>query len=285
MRILSDFDGVWTDQTHEAELVLAHFAQRLSEAMGSEVRDVVRDLEAFRDTVLAEPERHGWAPKGRITAFVDEDPLLHASSIASYIDGTVEDERTERYRHAARELREPSVTALANTCFIEAATRYQEEHHALVEGAADVVHALRARGHQLTVVSNSAPEKLIRWFQGVGIEAGTDADRELVVRGHAGKWQLGESDDTLDVPPRRVYVDRPRYRQAIEAIRPDLVIGDVFSLDLALPHVMRLAGDAAAPTHLVLRAHPHTPNWILEHRAFGAVDHVVEDVAALLDLG
>jgi len=83
-----------------------------------------------------------------------------------------------------------------------------------------------------------------------------------------------------------VLVDRPRYREAIERERPVLVIGDVFSLDLALPHAMRTHGHPAAPRTLALRRHRHTPPWILESRAAGAIDHVVDrfgDLAAVIE--
>jgi hypothetical protein len=64
--------------------------------------------------------------------------------------------------------------------------------------------------------------------------------------------------------------------------RPQLVIGDVFSLDLALPHVLRARNHPAAPRELVLRRHPHTPSWVLDGRAGGAIDRIVDDVADLL---
>jgi hypothetical protein len=59
------------------------------------------------------------------------------------------------------------------------------------------------------------------------------------------------------------------------------VIGDVFSLDLALPHVMRTTAQRAAPRRLVLRRHDHTPSWILNDRAGGAIDEVVDGVGEL----
>jgi hypothetical protein len=101
------------------------------------------------------------------------------------------------------------------------------------------------------------------------------------VRGQAGKQVLGPGDDHLVLAGRRIGVDRPRYRAVLEEERPDLVIGDVFSLDLALPHVLRRARAPGAPRMLVLRRHPHTPKWVLDTRADGAIDRVVDDVAEL----
>jgi hypothetical protein len=100
------------------------------------------------------------------------------------------------------------------------------------------------------------------------------------VRGSASKWLIG-SDAAIDIAGRRIFVDRPRYRAAIEAEEADLVVGDVFSLDLALPHVMRTHGMAAAPRSLVLRHHPHTPSWVRDTAAGGAIDHMVAGLAEL----
>jgi hypothetical protein len=55
----------------------------------------------------------------------------------------------------------------------------------------------------------------------------------------------------------------------------------VFSLDLALPHVMRREKHPNAPRELVLRQHPHTPRWVLDTRAGGAIDRVVGSVGEL----
>ena len=83
---------------------------------------------------------------------------------------------------------------------------------------------------------------------------------------------------------RSIHVDRPKYRAVIEEEDPDLVVGDVFSLDLALPHVLRTQGQAFAPQMLVLRRHPHTPEWILDGNAGGAIDRVIDRVDELLSV-
>ena len=47
---------------------------------------------------------------------------------------------------------------------------------------------------------------------------------------------------------------------------------------------MRTEGRPAAPSELVLRKMAHTPSWILDTRAEGAIDHVVDGVGELLEL-
>jgi hypothetical protein len=76
------------------------------------------------------------------------------------------------------------------------------------------------------------------------------------VEGHAGRVR------SLDVGGRRVLVDRPRYRALIEEEQPDLVIGDVFSLDLALPlHLARTEPATFGGIRLYLRTRDYTPDW------------------------
>lgn len=284
MKILSDFDGVWTDQALEAQsvkLYLAAEAARLAEVQADEALEHFREYE---HSVKAEPARYGWAPDGRITAYVDEDPFCVPNSIAVFVEEGAE-AHTRRYRDAVLDGGFATMTAFADHCFHTAAGDYRKQHPpALVPGAAEVLHELHGLGAEVLVVSNSPAEKIIGWFTAVGADAGTSADHDLRVRGQAGKQTIGETDESIEVAGRRIFVDRPKYEQVIEEENPDLIIGDVFSLDLALPHVLRKQGRAAAPKTLVLRRLAHTPDWIAETRAEGAIDLMVESVHELIDL-
>lgn len=283
-KILSDFDGVWTDQAIEAEAVKLYLAAEASRLAGVSANRTLAHFRAFEVRAHAEPERYGWAPDGRITAYVDEDPFCVANAIALVIErGSGELE--ERYRAAILDGGHASMTGFADHCFLTATASYRREHPpALVPGARELLEHLNDAGAEVVVVSNSGAEKIIGWFRQVGVDAGEGPGHVLRVRGAAGKQTLGPTDEAIEVGGRRIFVDRPRYRLAIEEERPDLIIGDVFSLDLALPHVLRAAGDPSAPRTLCLRRHDHTPDWILGDRAGGAIDVVVEGVAELAAL-
>jgi hypothetical protein len=241
-------------------------------------------MQRIEAKVLAEPTRWGWAPDGRrISAYVDEDPLCLSSAMCLYID--VADDPELADARAAVLDRFESLAAFSEHCFIEAMKSYRERHPpCIVSDAREQLDAVLARGVEIVVVSNSSATKIAPWFQSAGIDAGPDAGHKIRLRGSAGKQTLGETDASIVVGGRDVRVDRPRYRTAIEEERPDLIIGDVFSLDLALPHVMRSAGDPAAPSTLAIRRHAHTPQWVLGDRAGGAIDHVVARFADLVDL-
>ena len=285
IKVLSDFDGVWTDQAFEAEqvkLYLAAEAARLARVPADAAR---AHFARFEEAVQADPGSFGWAPDGRITAYVDEDPFCVANAVASYVDRAQDDADALRYREAILAHEPAGLSAFADRCFLTSTARFRGEHPpALVPGAREAFEALCAAGAEVVVVSNSSAEKVVGWFRGAGIDAASHEDGHpcaLRVRGGAGKQHLGPTQRAITVGGRRILVDRPRYAAVLDEERPDLVIGDVFSLDLALPHVLR--GEGRLDARLALRVHPHTPRWILDTRADGAIDVLVDSVAGLLD--
>jgi len=284
-KLLSDFDGVWTDQAFEAQnvkLYLVAEAARMAAVGADHARE---HFEHFERCVKAAPERYGWAPDGRITAYVDEDPFCEANAIAMLLDEQRDDPLATRYREAILAGGFETLTKFADHCFMTATSAFRIQHPpALVPGAKQMLGELLARGCEVVVVSNSSSEKIVGWFRQIGVDARVEPGGELRVRGAAQKMTLGPSESALELAGRTIRVDRPLYRRVIEEERPQLVIGDVFSLDLALPHVLRRAAHDFAPRELVLRRHPHTPRWVLDGRAGGAIDHVVESVRELATL-
>ncbi len=284
-KLLSDFDGVWTDQAFEAQnvkLYLIAEAARLANIGADQARE---HFDEFERRVKLEPARYGWAPDGRITAYVDEDPFCEANAIAMLLDERCDEPIAKRYRDAILASGFETLTKFADHCFMAATAAFRIQHPpALVPGAKAMLEELLARGCEVVVVSNSSSDKIVGWFRQIGVDARVEPGGQMRVRGAAQKMTLGPGDDSIQLSGRKIHVDRPLYRKVIEEERPQMVIGDVFSLDLALPHVLRRAGHAFAPRELVLRRHPHTPSWVLDSRADGAIDHVVESVRELASL-
>jgi FMN phosphatase YigB (HAD superfamily) len=279
-KILSDFDGVWTDPEHEAHAVLGRFADELAQRTGRAVAAVLADLEHFRAHSEREPHEHGWTPGGRLTAYADEDPFLAVSGIASALTKSG-DERAAPYVRALA--REPGVDfmTLADRAF--RAVGAVPGVGALLPEALEVLEALEARGCDLVIVSNSDTSKLVQFFAARGVHASPERGARVRVRGLARKWALGPGDDHLVVRGRRVLVDRPDYRRILEEERPDLVVGDVFSLDLALPFHMRAQGLAGAPRVLVHRPPRRPSAWVAGHLEHGHVDAVAPRLRDLVD--
>src|SRR5262245_9883572 len=73
MKLLSDFDGVFTNQDDEA----AEVGARLGEVIGD--AELLRSLRA---EVRARPEKHGWFFGERVSCYSDEDPYVFNNAVA-----------------------------------------------------------------------------------------------------------------------------------------------------------------------------------------------------------
>lgn len=307
-KILSDFDGVWTDPGHEADSVRSLMRDEIARITGAERQAIDADFAAFHGLAKARPACFGWAPPkftgGRVTAFVDEDPFCAGNAIASVMGALASgllphDDaplvgRAEAYAGAVLakgfDRGFDHTSDFADHAFLAATEAYRNSvDHALVERAHAIAMAILDAGIELVVVSNSSTDKLKAWFTAVDVPCYGKDEAPLEGRaarlcGSAGKFVLGATNAHLDIAERHVYIDRPMYRSVIEAENPDLIIGDVFSLDLALPAAMRAAGESAAPRTLVLRRHDYSPAWSADDRAEGHIDHVIRDLDDLLPI-
>ncbi|MEZ5979532.1 MAG: hypothetical protein R3F34_15135 [Planctomycetota bacterium] len=277
-RILSDFDGVWTDPAPEAREVEAGLVRRVAALVGRDAREVAGEVALARDLALREPALHGWTPGGRLTAYADEDAFLEISGVASFLTHA-DHELADRYRTLLRAVGGVDLMVLADEAFREVGGT-PGVGEILPEGA-DVLRELEELGVEMVVVSNSAPEKLVRLFGAIDVHAGENGDARVRIRGGARKWDLGEGEDAIDVRGRSVRVDRPHYRRIVEEVAPDLIVGDVFSLDLALPFHMRASGVGTAPRFLVHRVPRGAKGWVAEHTSSGHVDAVAPRLADL----
>lgn len=281
IKILSDFDGVWTNQGPEAGAILGWTISTLVKLSEVPAAQAHAELEGLREQMAADPGEHGWAPGGRISAFVDEDPLVESSALCRLI-GAAQNPISQRFRASILQAGHASVEDFSQHAFMQATAQFRAEHPPCIVGdAAQLLAKLQAAGAQVVIISNSEADKITDWFVNAGIDP---AAHNLRIRGNAKKWFLGEGDASISVAGRSICVDRPLYREAIIAEDPDIIIGDVFSLDLALPHALRSQGVAQAPSRLALRRHPHTPAWVTDTKAGGAVNHVVQSVGELAEV-
>ncbi len=299
MKLLSDFDGVWTDPAPEANAVRSLMVARTSELSKIPKSQVDADLQQLAEVALEEPAAHGWSPNGRISAFADEDPLILGNAAAEVMrrwgsDDSKTDEVAERcklYLEAVLASGFESMDVYANAIFGEGTSNFRSEHgSALLPEARAAAERMLELDLDVVVVSNSGEDKILHWFELAGIPARSvnerkaDGERCFHVRGSAGKFVLGHGDEQLTVGARKIFIDRPMYTEAIRAEAPDVIIGDVFSLDLALPHVLRERGESWAPSNLVLAKNTYTPEWSGTERAGGAIDHVVSGLSEFCDL-
>ncbi len=287
MRILSDFDGVWTDQQAEARFIQVWLAREAAPLIGASPEEALADFDAFFALAMSEPGRNGWAPSGRISGFIDEDPALATGSVFHWLENGGAHEvggacRGDVWRDRIRAAGHSSIEDYASAHFHPAMEAYRQERgHQLVGGAQDVARELLAAGHELIFVSNSPEAKL----QAMLSEAGIAVGGQLRVVGDAKKWLIRNEQPRVSVDGREVYMDRPHYEAILLEVQPDMVVGDVVSFDLALPAYLRWRGRLSKDLRLVLRRSAQSSKWALAQAgssdAIRLVDEVIDSVAEL----
>ncbi len=267
LKFLTDFDGVVTDLTDEALRVRHLFDSYLVELCGQD--ETHQCLTICQEQLRENPHLHGWRSGSRISAFANEDGFIYVNGLGACLDDRSNAGQTlpAKFRSALKKVEFESFTRLANHSY---QTMVSETAKALVKpmdvGAGEVLKTLLSRGHQVVVVSNSGTERIRNILASSEVAEYLDGpDSPLSIRGNAQKFVLGDSDDCLQSEGYRVSVDRPIYRSILLEERPDVVVGDVFSLDLALPLALSLRGERPLrDTRMFLRKRHYTPNWSIQ---------------------
>ncbi|HEY6194483.1 MAG TPA: hypothetical protein VI504_05515, partial [Candidatus Eisenbacteria bacterium] len=217
-----------------------------------------------RRAVRAAPARWGWTSAGRISAFADEDPFTEHGALLHYLDAQRASDPLAARLAAAIEAQGTTLDAFGGAAHVRGVERVEANRGpAIVPEAAAAGRALLAAGVEVVVVSNSGTEKLRRWFAHAGVPASLHPERipgALRLRGAARKFVLAPgAPDPLEVGSLRVDVARPDYARVLSEEAPDAVVGDVFSLDLALPLAMKRRDPAWRAVRLFWLVHPYTP--------------------------
>jgi len=273
--LVSDFDGVWTEPARELQAVHATLIQELAILTTRPLSLVEEDIAGFIQKILEKPECFGWRIQGRFSSYVDEDFFALPTAIGQFLeDATSSPEKV--YLDALLTKHESALDFL-DSCYHKTCDRFRSDGtHDLTRGAERVLEWLLAHQVQITFVSNAPVEKIIDWFAAHGhpvVDGRSPASSEAPLRayGRAGKQFLSNKPKSLVFGGREVQVDRPDYLALLEQASPDMVIGDVLSLDLALPLWMRQEKHPAAPIAVALMHLKHSPDWVT--RDIGKTPH------------
>lgn len=290
LRVLVDFDGVWTSVDGQAHAVDAARGRRLAELSGLPGGVVAQCEASVAEAIAADPLGHGWRLDGRITAYADEDPFLRHNALCTGI-GIL----AERGHGACLALRQAlaagghtDLGALGSAIFMEASHAYLDDHgHDLLPSAPGVLTSLLAIA-DVVFCTNFTSDAVARSWTPLGFSfAGAQATPGLTLRGEARKQTLtADPARTVLFGDRPVPVDRSFYRAAIEAEQPDIVVGDVFSLDLALPLTMTADGHPTCRPLCLLARTRFTPPWSLDLARDGRLPglRLLESLADLVPL-
>jgi len=268
VKLVSDFDGVWTFPDAEAEAQGEILDAMLEAALPEELRDRGREwIGAARAAVAANPQRYGWRVNGRLSAFGDEDPFTAHNGL---LDFTLAAAATDPIARAIRAGFERSGQALERAGG-ESHTRGVERvvaarGPAMAAGARDAGQRLLDAGIETVVVSNSPDEKLGEWFGSAGITSRSHPDggaREFRLRGRSRKFEIDpERSEMLRLGELAIETARPVYERVLREERPDAVVGDVFSLDVALPLRLKRTEPEWRDLRVLWFVQPYTPRWL-----------------------
>ena len=98
IKLLSDFDGVWTDQDSEAVYVRNYIIKRISGLSGfpvKEVDDIIRECKHDMDKT---PNYYGWVNNGQMACYYQEDPFGDNNAIFDYIDKNASKASYSKYK-------------------------------------------------------------------------------------------------------------------------------------------------------------------------------------------
>jgi hypothetical protein len=293
MKLLTDFDGVWTDPRPEARAQGEVLDEALVDALPEADRPAASAwLARARRAVMASPRTYGWAPDGcRISAFADEDPFAPHAALLHYIERHAAHDPVARAMKEAAAAGGRSLDALGGWSHMEGVRRVVEVRGpGILPEAAEAGRRALALGLDVVVVSNSGTDKLARWFDHAGVPARVHPESvpgALRLRGGAGKFVLDERTTPLTLGDCVVETARPGYERILREERPDAVVGDVFSLDLALPLALKRAEPAFAGMRLFWLDVPESASALmratLERHAAGEVEIVAGGLGSVVE--
>lgn len=269
MKILLDFDGTLTNLEQEYEFECQYIMSDLGRGFGIDEASVNDLFDAAQAHIFENPCYHGWSDNGRISAYCDEDPFMKVASIMTLLDEWLEmgDARVDvlRSHGVTGETPMMDLTQRAHRAINEEQLSAFNTPEPVVVKA---IHELLDRDCEVVVVSNSPAERIIDKFEFVGLKPVDHTDNPSArfrIRGHAKKFCLGDNPMFVEFGSRSVDIDRPYYAEILRKERPQVVAGDVFSLDLALPIEMaRREPMIYEDMQMYLRTRSYTPQWAID---------------------
>jgi phosphoglycolate phosphatase-like HAD superfamily hydrolase len=281
VKLVSDFDGVWTNQEIEADYVWKFVLNRLFEYTGDKTDVIEKLLHECKKDMDKSPWEYGWFWEGTVSCYYQEDPFSDNNAIFNYIERAATTTTASQFKQAIYKLRQAvkekgkmTLAELSQDCFMKATSQFKLEGKLKpVATAGNIITELTSRGVEIIVVSNSSTEKIEHLFRKAGHTVTNEKSivrGRLFARGDAKKFVIDNSYTALpekfEITDRfKISLRRANYHKILMEERPDYVIGDVFSLDLALPLYLRLNDKQFGNLKVIQKVQPHTPKWVKDY--------------------
>lgn len=269
MKIIFDFDGVLTTQIAEARRVEAIFIEMIRKFSGLEKKACDTLLQRALHEVKSFPFQHGWKHEGRLAAYANEDLFIHNVALSFCLEELADTQGGDFAQARQNLLREnfSSFYDMSQKAYEQMTkeTRADAAHNPMDPYVKELLEALLTKGHNITLVSNSLTDRIVDLLQKIGLHLDRfqgGSTGILQVRGNAKKFHLAPEKSGFQVGNYWVDTARPNFEKIIREERPDLMVGDVLSLDLALPYALtQNEPKTFGQMRLVLREQPYTPEW------------------------
>ncbi len=296
IKLISDFDGIWTNQNIEAEYVWEYILSSLSDLTGSDKEKIQNLLAKCKSEMDKETYKYGWFNNGGMAAYYQEDPFGDNNAIFDYINKSAgRDPELEIIKKSILK-KYDSLAEFSQACFMDSTKKFKEEGKLNpVTTMKNIVEELNNSGVEIIVASNSKTEKIKYLFSKAGIEVTDEGSPErggVHARGDAKKFVI---DYEFDLLPEflkvgenyKIPLRRSSYYEILNEEKPDFVIGDVFSLDIALPLYLRMNNSSFENLKVVQRVQPYTPDWVkdfLNSEKLKGISFMVDNVEELPEL-
>jgi len=283
VKLISDFDGVWTNQDSEADYVWNYLVNSIASHTGTKPEEVDKLLKQCKSEMNGTAYEYGWFNNGAIAAYYQEDPFGDNNAIFDYIDRASSKRSYSHFKQDIAGIKDAilnkskmTLAEFSNDCFVRSTTQFKLEGKLKpVETAGKIITKLNKAGVEIIVVSNSKTEKIEHLF----LKAGQKMTNEhSIIRGRlhaigdAKKFVIDNSfteiPESMPISGRfKVNLRRKNYFKILLKEKPDYVIGDVFSLDLALPLYLRLNDERFSKLKVIQKVQKHTPGWVKDFLA------------------
>jgi FMN phosphatase YigB (HAD superfamily) len=281
VKLISDFDGVWTNQETEADYVWNYIITSIASLTSNTPKEVNSLLEQSKKEMDNTPYDFGWFNNGKISAYYQEDPFGDNNAIFDYINRAASKRSYSHFKQELAKIKDAvekkanlSLADFSNKCFMESTKQFKLEGKLKpIDSAGTIIKKLNSAGVEIVVVSNSKTEKIEHLFRKAGQ---TVTNEKSIIRGRlhsigdAQKFIIDnnftEMAEYYEITKRfKVSLRRKNYFNILLKEMPDYVIGDVFSLDLALPLYLRLNDSRFSKLKVIQRVHKHTQSWVKDH--------------------
>jgi hypothetical protein len=292
IKLVSDFDGIWTNQELEADYVWNYIINKISQLTKLSIKEADLFLNEVKAEMDAEPYKYGWFNNGKIACYYREDPFGDNNAIFDYFGKIYNKSNNsplaEKIIKIGKNILDggySSFDIFSNNCFFESTGKFKEEGRLLPHHSArKVLDELFNNNVQVVVASNSKTTKIEYLFSLMGIDI--EDKNKFYARGNSMKFVI---ENEFSVVPEILKIDsdynvnlrRQAYYNVLYEEMPDYVIGDVFSLDLSLPLYLRINDSRFKNLKVIQKVQKHTPDWVknfLSKNEFKGIAYMIDDI-------